>query len=102
MKNPSLTLILFLVVPGHLSRSEIGFGVIQLLDSYLAKPGSTVDAAVWTIQGKNGLIVYSEAGPSESRAVALNDSDNYEWHREQTDAHVSGHVYRADSGSPLA
>jgi hypothetical protein len=84
MRNLFVTLVLFLAVTGFLSGSEAGFGTVQLLEGYSAKRASAVDAVVWTIQGKNGLVIHFEAGPSEGRAVDLKDNEKYEWYREQT------------------
>jgi hypothetical protein len=84
MRNLFLTLVLFLAVSGYLLGSETGFGAIQLLEGYSAKRASAVDAVVWTIHGKSGLVIHFEAGPSEGRAVDLKDREKYEWYREQT------------------
>jgi len=84
MRNLFVTLVLFLSVSGHVSGSETAFGAIQLLEGYSAKRGSAVDAVVWTIQGKNGLVIHFEAGPSEGRAVDFKDNEKYEWYREQS------------------
>lgn len=68
--------------------SERSFGGIQLLDGYSAKRGSALDAVAWTIQGKSGLTIHFESGPSEGRVVDLKDKEKYAWYREQT---VNGH-----------
>lgn len=68
--------------------SERTFGGIQLLDGYSAKRGSAVDAVAWTIQGKSGLTIHFESGPSEGRAVDPKDQEKYVWYREQT---MNGH-----------
>lgn len=84
MKNPFLITLLLLAICGHQAGSETGFGAIQLLEGYSAKRESAVDATAWTIQGKNGLVIHFETGPSEGRAVNLKDKEKFEWYREQT------------------
>lgn len=64
--------------------SEGGFGGIQLLDGYSAERGSAIDAVVWTIEGKNGLKIHFESGPSEGLGADMKDRAKYEWYREQT------------------
>ena len=88
MKGIVATLTLLVTLGVLPFGSERGFGGIQLLDGYSAKQGSAVDATVWTIQGKSGLIIHFEAGSSEGRVVDLKDKEKYAWYREQT---VNGH-----------
>ena len=73
MRNLFVTLVLFLAISEHLSGSETGFGAIQLLEGYSAKRASAVDAVVWTIRGKNGLVIHFEAGP---RSLSENSSSS--------------------------
>jgi hypothetical protein len=79
-----LVVVTLLSVSTQTIGSEVAFGGIHLLDSYSAKRGSAVDAVVWTIEGKNGLKIHFESGPSEGLAVDLKDKAKYEWCREQT------------------
>jgi hypothetical protein len=88
MRNLVLGLALSLVVSGHVAGPETVFGGIHLLDGYSAKRGSAIDAVSWTIEGKNGLVIHFESGPSEGRVVDLKDREKYVWYREQT---VNGH-----------
>lgn len=84
MRNALATLVLFLALCGLAGGSEHTFGGIQLLDGYSAKRGSAVDAIVWTIRGKDGLIIHFESGPSEGLAVVLKNTEKYAWYRQQT------------------
>lgn len=84
MRHAFITLVLFLAPLGQLSGSEDDFSGIKLLDGYSAKRGSAIDAVAWTIQGKSGLVIHFEAGPSEGCAVDLKNREKYQWYREQT------------------
>jgi hypothetical protein len=84
MRGVIASLMLLVAMCGLAFASESSFGGVQLLDGYSAKQGSAVDAVVWTIQGKNGLIIHFESGPSEGRVVDLKDREKYAWYREQT------------------
>ena len=77
MMNLFLITGMFLAVSWHLAGSETGFSAIQLLEGYTAKQASAIDATVWTIQGKNGLVIHFEAGPSEGGVVELKDNEKY-------------------------
>lgn len=88
MRNIVAALLVFLTSCALVFGSERSFGGVQLLDGYSATRQSTVDTNSWTIQGKNGLIIHFESGPSEGRAVDLKNEEKYVWHREQT---VNGH-----------
>jgi len=84
MRRVIATLMLLVAACDLAFASESSFGGVQLLDGYSAKRGSAVDAVVWTIQGKSGLIIHFESGPSEGRVVDLKDKEKYAWYREQT------------------
>src|SRR5260370_18842651 len=71
--------------------SEVGFGGIQLLDGYSAKRGWAVDATAWTIEGKTGLKIYFEAGPTAGSWANPDERNKYSWYREQS---IRGHVVR--------
>jgi hypothetical protein len=81
MRN-MLVLAVLLSLSTQTTGSE-GFGGIQLLDGYSAKRGSAIDAVAWTIEGKNGLKIHFESGPSEGLGVDPKDRPKYEWYREQ-------------------
>lgn len=70
-------------VPMLFGGSTGRFNQIQLLEGYSAKRQSAIDAAAWTIEGKNGLTIHFEAGPSEGCAVDWKHRDKYAWSREQ-------------------
>lgn len=84
MRRLIFAAILCLATPIIGVGTEKSPGRIHLLDGYTATRGSAVDAAVWTIQGKSGLIIHFESGPSEGRAVNLRDREKYAWYRKQT------------------
>lgn len=69
MKNRMLALVLTLALYGQLAAAESRFTAVQLLDGYSAKRDAAIDAVAWAIQGRNGLIIHFESGPSEGRAV---------------------------------
>ena len=88
MKSLGTVLSLLISLHSLAVASDHAPGGMQLLDGYVAKQDWAVDAQAWTIQGKNGLVIHFEAGPSEGRAVDPKDIDKYEWYREQS---VGGH-----------
>ena len=78
------TLITFAVLVGPSLLAQSAFGGLQLLNGYSAKQASAVDALAWTIQGKNGLRINFEAGPSEGSWADPEEQSHYAWYREQT------------------
>lgn len=88
MRHVITTVLLFMMLCGPSFGNERSFGGVELLDGYSVRRGSAVDAVNWTIQGKNGLTIHFESGPSEGRAVDPKEKDRYAWYREQT---VRGH-----------
>ncbi len=83
MKYLRVIVIMLLAVSGQLSASEVGFGGIQLLDGYSVNRTRAVDAAAWTIEGKNGFEIQFEAGPNEGSWAERRDQNEYSWYREQ-------------------
>jgi len=83
MRNLLLRLALFFFVSGQLLGSQAALGPIHLLDGYSMEQGSTVDATLWTIEGRNGFKIYFEAGPNEGSWADPGERNKYSWFREQ-------------------
>src|SRR5215468_10358479 len=84
MRRFLITVMTFAVLSAPASVAQGAFGGLQLLDGYSTKQGSAVDALTWTIQGKGGLKIVFEAGPSEGSWASPADRSHYAWYREQT------------------
>jgi hypothetical protein len=64
-------------------KSHSDIAGLRLLDGYSATRESAVDAAAFTIEGKSGLKINFEAGPSEGSWADPQDEQKYAWYREQ-------------------
>ena len=84
MKTPLIALAAFLVFGQRYSGPQSQFGGLQLLEGYTAKRQSAVDATAWIIEGKTGVRVTFEAGPSEGSWADPEERGKYAWYREQT------------------
>jgi hypothetical protein len=83
MNTIFLVLFLFFSPFGQLTASQSEVGGIQLLDGYSIKRISAIDAATWTIEGKNGFKIHFEAGPNEGSWASPDDRTTYSWYRRQ-------------------
>ena len=88
MKSIIATLLLLIAVGTLAVDMEHTFGGVQLLSGYFARRTPATDAVAWRIEGKSGLIIHFESGPSEGRAVDEKNKKKYAWYREQI---VNGH-----------
>lgn len=74
--------LLLILQPGSAqSKQQLA---VRLLDGYTAKQEFGMDVRAWTIEGKNGLRIHFESGPSEGRAADAQNKNEYQWFREQT------------------
>jgi len=85
-----LTAIIFALSALALTSSENlqSPGGMRLLTGYSATRSVEIDAAAWTIEGKNGLHIHFESGPNESLWADPKEAAKYSWHREQE---IQGH-----------
>jgi hypothetical protein len=79
MKKFILMFLLVLMPLCQLYGLEAEFGGIELLDGYTIRRTSAVDAATWTIEGRNGFEIRFEAGPNEGSWASPEDQVKYSW-----------------------
>jgi hypothetical protein len=78
-----LSSVVLLVLSARLEVAQPGFGGIHLLEGYTAVHDSTIDATVWTIEGKGGFKIHFEAGPNEGSWANPREPGRYSWFRQQ-------------------
>ena len=83
MRKLLVSLSVFLLISQHLFASDAAFGGIKLLEGYLAKRSSAIDATAWSIEKKDGLKILFEAGMNEGSWADPKEKTNYSWYREQ-------------------